>query len=176
VGTTHLRPPLAIDRPALTSSGQVRYTLKTAYRDGTTHIVLVPRPRMHLTRYHGVRATQQAASGHLTGHARQGREETREGADKSSVPRYVAMSWSQRRNHSSRVRRVAAGDRLAAGAQGFTVRHWAETDRGGHFLEWEEPELVARDIQTFFRELRQAECRTLIALIRSAMMDWTDRH
>jgi Putative transposase len=51
---------------ALTASGQVRYTLKTPYRDGTTHIVtepldlmarlaaLVPPPRMHLTRYHGV--------------------------------------------------------------------------------------------------------------------------
>jgi hypothetical protein len=31
----------------------------------------------------------------------------------------------------------------------------AETDRGGHFLEWEEPELVARDMQTFFGGLRQ---------------------
>lgn len=27
---------------ALTASGQVRYTLKTPYRDGTTHIVLEP--------------------------------------------------------------------------------------------------------------------------------------
>jgi hypothetical protein len=47
---------------APTSSGQVRYTLKAPYRDGTTHIVvellvlmarlaaLVPPPRMHLTR------------------------------------------------------------------------------------------------------------------------------
>jgi len=46
--------------------GQVRYQLKTPYRDGTTHIVmepldfmarlaaLVPPPRMHLTRFHGV--------------------------------------------------------------------------------------------------------------------------
>ncbi len=44
----------------------MRYTLKTLYRDGTTHIVLepldlmarlaamVPPPRMHLTRCHGV--------------------------------------------------------------------------------------------------------------------------
>ncbi len=36
----------------------------------------------------------------------------------------------------------------------FNVTHWAETDRGGHFLEWEEPELVARDLQTFFASLR----------------------
>ena len=46
--------------------GQVVYKLKTAYRNGTTHIVLspldllsrlaslVPRPRVHLIRFHGV--------------------------------------------------------------------------------------------------------------------------
>lgn len=57
---------MASERLALTSSGQVRYALKTPYRDGTTHLVLeplellarlaalVPPPRMHLTRYHGV--------------------------------------------------------------------------------------------------------------------------
>jgi pimeloyl-ACP methyl ester carboxylesterase len=32
----------------------------------------------------------------------------------------------------------------------FNVQHWVESDVGGHFLEWEEPELVARDMQTFF--------------------------
>ena len=48
------------------NGGQVRDQLKTPYRDGTTHVVfesldfiarlaaLVPRPRVHLTRYHGV--------------------------------------------------------------------------------------------------------------------------
>jgi pimeloyl-ACP methyl ester carboxylesterase len=36
----------------------------------------------------------------------------------------------------------------------FNVVHWVQTDRGGHFLEWEEPELVARDLQTFFGSLR----------------------
>ena len=47
-------------------AGQVVYKLKTAYRNGTTHIVLdpldflsrlaslVPRPRVHLIRFHGV--------------------------------------------------------------------------------------------------------------------------
>jgi hypothetical protein len=49
---------------ATPAQGQVRYRLKNAYRDGTTHIVLepldfiarlaalVPPPRVHLTRYH----------------------------------------------------------------------------------------------------------------------------
>ena len=36
------RPPVAIERLDLTAQGQVRYRLKTAYRDGTTHIVLEP--------------------------------------------------------------------------------------------------------------------------------------
>jgi ribosomal protein S27E len=62
------RPPVATERLSLTASGHVRYELKTPYRDGTTHIVLepldlmarlaalVPPPRMHLTRFHGVLA------------------------------------------------------------------------------------------------------------------------
>jgi pimeloyl-ACP methyl ester carboxylesterase len=37
----------------------------------------------------------------------------------------------------------------------FNVTHWVETDDGGHFLEWEEPEQVARDMQTFFGSLQR---------------------
>ena len=60
------RPPVASERLALTPTGHVRYTLKTPYRDGTMRLVLeplelmarlaalVPAPRLHLTRYHGV--------------------------------------------------------------------------------------------------------------------------
>jgi hypothetical protein len=36
------RPPVAENRLALSASGKVGYTLKTPYRDGTTHIVLEP--------------------------------------------------------------------------------------------------------------------------------------
>jgi hypothetical protein len=36
------RSPVASERLALAASGQVRYALKTPYRDGTTHIVLEP--------------------------------------------------------------------------------------------------------------------------------------
>ena len=69
------RPPVACERLALTASGQVRYTLKTPYRDGTTHIVLepldlmarlaalVPKPRMHLTRARRIRPAQSASGG-----------------------------------------------------------------------------------------------------------------
>ena len=34
------RPPVSVERLDLTAQGQVRYRLKTPYRDGTTHIVL----------------------------------------------------------------------------------------------------------------------------------------
>jgi pimeloyl-ACP methyl ester carboxylesterase len=40
------------------------------------------------------------------------------------------------------------------GERFLNVTHWVETDTGGHFLEWEEPELVARDLQAFFSSLR----------------------
>jgi hypothetical protein len=36
------RPPLSSERLALTEGGQVRLTLKTPYRDGTTHVIFEP--------------------------------------------------------------------------------------------------------------------------------------
>ena len=50
----------------MTTYGKVRYQLKTPYHDGTTHVIfepldfiarlsaLVPKPRVNLTRFHGV--------------------------------------------------------------------------------------------------------------------------
>lgn len=35
-------------------------------------------------------------------------------------------------------------------ARTHNVVHFSEADRGGHFLEWEEPVVVARDLQQFF--------------------------
>ena len=34
------------------------------------------------------------------------------------------------------------------------VSHWTETDRGGHFMEWEQPAVVARDLRVFFAKLQ----------------------
>jgi ribosomal protein S27E len=60
------RPAISEQRLALTRDGRVRYELKTQYRDGTTHVIfepldfiaklaaLVPKPRVNLTRFHGV--------------------------------------------------------------------------------------------------------------------------
>ena len=62
------RPALANERVQINRAGPVVLKLKTAWRDGTTHIVLsplefmqrlaalVPRPRLHLIRFHGVLA------------------------------------------------------------------------------------------------------------------------
>jgi len=38
--------------------------------------------------------------------------------------------------------------------RGYDVRRWTSMVRGGHFAAAEEPELLAEDLRTFFRELR----------------------
>lgn len=38
----------------------------------------------------------------------------------------------------------------------YNVVRWTELPRGGHFAEWEEPELIAEDIRAFFRPMREA--------------------
>ena len=55
------RPAVSEKRLSLTSNGNIRYQLKTPYRDGTTHVIfepldfmarlaaLVPKPRVNLT-------------------------------------------------------------------------------------------------------------------------------
>ena len=59
------RPAVSEPRLSLTPNGNVRYQLKTPYRDGTTHVIfepldfiarlaaLVPKPRVNLTRFLG---------------------------------------------------------------------------------------------------------------------------
>ena len=60
------RSAVANERLSLTSQGKVRYALKGAYRDGTTHVIFepldflsrlaapVPKPKVNLIRFHGV--------------------------------------------------------------------------------------------------------------------------
>jgi pimeloyl-ACP methyl ester carboxylesterase len=38
--------------------------------------------------------------------------------------------------------------------RGYNIQRWSEMPRGGHFAAAEEPELLAEDIRTFFRQLR----------------------
>jgi hypothetical protein len=100
------RPAIANERLSLTRQGNVRYQLKTPYRDGTTHVIfepldfiarlaaLVPKPRVNLTRFHGVFAPNSSLRARVTpgGSARRCRSDT----VKTASGRRAAMSWAQR--------------------------------------------------------------------------------
>jgi ribosomal protein S27E len=105
------RPAVSDKRLSLTRQGKVRYQLKTPYRDGTTHVIfepvdfiaklaaLVPRPRVNLTRYHGVFAPNSKHRALVTP-ARRGkggrRNTTQQGRENEQTNRHVAMTWAQR--------------------------------------------------------------------------------
>ncbi len=102
------RPPVSIERLTLTAQGQVRYRLKTPHRGRTTHIVLepvdflariaalVPPPRVHLTRYHGVFAPDAALRAAVTPAGRGPRARSRVSSPERPTPKRVAMSWAAR--------------------------------------------------------------------------------
>jgi hypothetical protein len=100
------RPPVSVERLSLTAQGQVRYRLKTPYRDGSTDIVLepldfiarlaalVPPPRVHLTRFHGVFAAHAALRAAITPAGRG------PGAPTTTLerptPKPTRMTWARR--------------------------------------------------------------------------------
>jgi len=103
------RPALAVPRLSLSSTGKVLYTLKTPYRDGTTQVAfdpvdfiarlaaLVPKPRINLTRYHGVLAPNHRWRGEVTP-ARRGKA-LKTGANaevRTPTECHAAMTWAQR--------------------------------------------------------------------------------
>jgi hypothetical protein len=102
------RPPVAIEWLDLTAQGQVRYRLKTAYRDGTTHIVLepldfiarlaalVPPPRVHLTRYHGVFAAHAALRAAITPGGRGTGAQKRSAEPQRLASKDIRMNWARR--------------------------------------------------------------------------------
>ncbi|MEJ3011985.1 transposase, partial [Escherichia coli] len=116
--------------------GRVRYQLKTPWRNGTTHVewdpvdfiaklaALVPPPRAHLTRFHGVFAPNAALRAQLTPSGRGRRHDAAvEPADASAndAPRSPeekrrSMSWAQR------LKRVFSIDVTACVHCGGTVR------------------------------------------------------
>ena len=105
------RPAVSERRLSLTSGEKVRYELKTPYRDGTTHVIfepldflarlaaLVPRPRVNLTRFHGVFAPNSKHRVLVTP-ARRGRgskpQAPDEAQDQTPAERRAAMTWAQR--------------------------------------------------------------------------------
>jgi len=116
------RPAVAEPRLSLTERGEVCYTLKTPYRNGTTHVVfepldfiarlaaLVPRPRVNLTRFHGVLAPNAKWRGAVTPSgrgrgARAGAHGTGGQAEEGAAERgnRQAMSWAQRLKRMFRI-------------------------------------------------------------------------
>jgi hypothetical protein len=111
------RPAVAVPRLSLSATGKVVYTLKTPYRDGTTQVAfdpvdfiarlaaLVPKPRVNLTRYHGVLAPNHRWRGLVTP-ARRGKgiksisnAEVRTSAERHAAracPALSGMTWAQR--------------------------------------------------------------------------------
>ena len=104
------RPAVSEQRLSLTAQGKVRYQLKTPYRDGTTHVVfepldfmsrlaaLVPKPRVNLTRYHGVFAPNSQHRARVT-QARRGRGHKAKASgpeEATAVECRAPMTWAQR--------------------------------------------------------------------------------
>jgi hypothetical protein len=105
------RPAVSIKRLSLTRNGQVRYELKTPWRNGTTHVIfepldfisrlvsLVPKPRANLTRFHGVFAPNSKYRSLVTP-ARRGKgnktKATNETQDQTSAEKRESMTWAMR--------------------------------------------------------------------------------
>jgi len=103
------RPAVSEQRLSLTPNGNVRYQLKTPYRDGTTHVIfepldfiarlaaLVPKPRVNLTRFHGVFAPNSKHRALVTP-AKRGRVNQARVVEERPSPaeRRASMTWAQR--------------------------------------------------------------------------------
>ena len=110
-----IRAPLLIacDRSCASCALGISASLhvKTPYRDGTTYVIfepldfiarlsaLVPRPRVNLTRFHGVFAPNSKHRALVTP-AKRGKgnklQSTDEAQDKTPTNRHAAMTWAQR--------------------------------------------------------------------------------
>ena len=105
------RPPVSTKRLSMTRNGRVRYELKTPWRNGTTHVIfepldfisrlvsLVPKPRVNLTRFHGVFAPNSKYRARVTPAKRgKGRKTgvANDNAEQTPAERHAAMTWAQR--------------------------------------------------------------------------------
>jgi len=105
------RPPISTKRLSLTRNGQLRYELKTPWRNGTTHVIfepldfisrlvaLVPKPRVNLTRFHGVFAPNSMYRALVTP-AKRGRgkkvKSLNKVPDQTPAEKRASMTWAQR--------------------------------------------------------------------------------
>ena len=104
------RPAVSTHRLERLPDGTLSYELKTPYKNGTTHVVfepldfiarlaaLVPKPRFHLTRFHGVFAPNSKHRAAVTGDGKDKQHpspETTEPPDDSGTL-CCKMSWAMR--------------------------------------------------------------------------------
>ncbi len=102
------RPALGHKRLSRTRAGEVVLQLKTPYRDGSTHLVmtpleflqrlaaLVPRPRLHLIRFHGVLAPNAALRAQIVpGEGAQAPNSADADDDPPAASPRARMSWAQ---------------------------------------------------------------------------------
>lgn len=106
------RPAIAEPRLSLTPTGKVRYELKTPFRNGTTHVIfepldfiarlaaLVPKPRVNLTRFHGVFAPNSKHRARITpagrGKGSKRKQAATDQEERTPAERHAAMTWAQR--------------------------------------------------------------------------------
>mgnify|MGYP001199220276 CR=1 FL=1 len=103
------RPAVSTERLKRLSDGKISYELKTPYKNGTTHVLfepldfiarlaaLVPKPRVHLTRFHGVFAPNSKHRAKVTSESqgKQSKSARIEGRREVCEPR-KAMNWAMR--------------------------------------------------------------------------------
>jgi hypothetical protein len=106
-----LRPAVSEKRLSLTRNGNIRYQLKTPCRDGTTLVIfepldfiarlaaLVSKPRVNLTRFHGVFAPDSKHRASITP-AKRGKgnkpKAAHETQEQPPIERRASMAWAQR--------------------------------------------------------------------------------
>ncbi len=122
-----LRPPIAQERLTLRPDGTVLVTLKTPWRDGTTHLrfapmtllerlaALTPRPRINMLIYHGILAPRAASRAAAVAYGRADRGEASVGdGARTSSPAKVPMPCEP--TAGSTTRSESAGSVAAATA------------------------------------------------------------
>jgi hypothetical protein len=115
VFTLQTLPDCQSDNPFSSSvgevAGRVRYELKTPWRNGTTHVIfepldfisrlvsLIPKPRVNLTRFHGVFAPNSKYRALVTP-AKRGKgkkvKTPKEALDQTPAGKHISMTWAMR--------------------------------------------------------------------------------
>ena len=131
------RPAISEKHLSLTSTGKVRYELKTPFRNGTTHVIfepldfiarlaaLVPKSRVNLTRFHGVFAPNSKHRALVTPSGRgKGSRKSKDQVhadDKTPAERHTVMSWPL--PHLPVLRGTCTSCSMAAPAHPCASRH-----------------------------------------------------